>query len=743
MLWGSEATHRTAGPGAALLSLCLAASSLSAQTPEQRRALDAYRDSLAMVTDSSQLAGEETRLLGEVRRNRNDAYLHLRLGQLALRQADLSGASHYDDAASEFKSSTELAPQWPYGWYGLGLAEYALGGRGDAQADGPGLLTRDAWVRAREAFGRAAALEPGIAPRLEELARQALRARSAERAKVIRDALSRAVREAHGGQREARLLLALGRVQREMSDTAARATFLAMVQSGEDRGVGLVELGRTKLLAGDLSGASDYLEGLTSDDPGAVAEARNDFRTIATDAELADFDLRRGYARAEMVRRFWTTRDKVELHAEGSRLAEHLRRLAVVRQEFVFTGADGVERPDDRGRVFIRHGEPDDRASFSIPGVDPNESWSYRRGGTDMMLHFSARAPRDFRLIESVLDVADVRSTVSFGSPAGVPNPGPSGDQLLRSRSALAPLYRQRPTGSAVQVTEYLARERAIGRRGIQLGTGTDSYAMRFPIELDAWGELAVGGGSGSEPVVQVLFAIPGYAIEPATGTVGFVYPVRVRFMALDPAGSVVASVDTVVRVEPGDRIPANRSLLGRIAVPVRPGRLTVQAAIQYGDHAGSAFGVDSIVVPSPGAGVLALGDLLVGTRRGRLTVPLGDGSQIALAPGGVVHRSDGVDLAIEVFGLAPGGEALLSIHLAPREAGAAGTGKVVQWRPFPDGRAQARVTRLPRGDAIARWRVSLPLIKLKPGSWLMAVVATDSTGREVRREAPVEILVP
>lgn len=738
---GQAALHRTAGPWGALLSLCLAASSLSAQTPEQRRALDAYRDSLAMVTDSSLLVHEETRLLGEVRRNRNDAYLHLRLGQLALRQAELSGASHYDDAASEFKSSTELAPQWPYAWYGLGLAEYALGTRGEVQENGRGLLTRGAWMRATEAFGRAAALESAIAPRLEELARQALRARAPERATRIRDALSRGAREARGGPRESRLLLALGRVQREIGDTAARATFLAQIQTREDRGVGLVELGRTKLLAGDLTGASDYLEGLTSDEPGAVAEARNDFLTLASDAELADFDLRRGYARADMVRRFWTTRDKVELRAEGSRLAEHLRRLAVARQEFVFTGPDGVERSDDRGRVFIRHGEPDDRASFTIPGVNPNESWRYRRGGTDMVLHFSARAPRDFRLIESVLDVPDVRSTVSFGSPDGIPNPGPSGDLLLRSRSALAPLYRQRPTGGADQVMDYLARERALGRRGIQLGTGTDSYTMRFPIELDAWGEFAVGGGSGSEPVVQVLFAIPGYAIEPATGTVGFVYPVRVRFVALDSAGTVVASVDTIVRIEPGDRIPANRSLLGRIAVPVRPGRLTVQAAIQYGDHAGSAFGVDSIVVPSPGAGVLALGDLFVGTRRGRFVVPLGDGSFIALTPGGVVPRSDGVDLAIEIFGLTPGREATLAVYIASRESGA--TGPTLLWRPFPDNRAQARVTRLPGGDAIARWRVTLPLNKFKPGSWMLAVVVTDSNGQEVRREAPLTLQVP
>ncbi len=745
MQQGSKALERTVRAGVAILWMCRSASSVQAQSVDQRRALDAFRDSLASVTDSATLAAQEARLLAEARKSRNDAFLHLRLGNLALRQADVGGVSHYDDAASEFKWGAELAPQWPYAWYGLGLAELALGARAQGGPEAGAGLERDAWARAGDAFAHAAALEPGLAPRLEELARQALRARSTVRATVIRDALIRAAHEPRG-QREGRLVLALGRVQRELGDSAAGSTFAAYAAAGEDRGLGLLELGRTRLLSGDLGGQADYLEGLTSDDPGAVAEARNDFLPIASDAQLADFDLRHGIARADMVRRFWTTRDRVELRPEGSRLAEHLRRLAHARQEFVFTGDDGVERLDDRGRVFIRHGEPDDRASFTIPGVEPNESWRYRRGATDMVLHFSARhAPKDFRLIESVLDVTDVRSSVGFGAgSSSSPNQADaSSEQLLRSRSALAPLYRLRPAGRPEQVADFLARERALGRRGIQLGTQTDSYTLRFPIELNAWGDYAVGGGSGSEPAVQVLFAIPGYAIEPATGTVGFVYPVRVRFVALDTAGNIVASVDTLTRIEPGDRIAANRSLVGRIAVPLRPGRLTVQAAIQYGDQAGTAFGVDSITVPSPGSGVLALGDLLVGTRRGRLSVPLGDGTQIALQPGGVVRRSDGLDLAVEVFGLAPGAGAEVRLFVAPQEGAAVPEGELRQWRPFPDDKAVAWVTRRAGGDAIARWRVTLPLQKLKAGSWTLAVVATDSTGRGVRREAPLEVLVP
>ncbi|HEU5219554.1 MAG TPA: hypothetical protein VFU23_12920, partial [Gemmatimonadales bacterium] len=226
MYQGSEALQRSARAVAAVLLLCTGASRLPAQSVEQRRALDAFRDSLAAVTDSSVLAGQESRLLTQARKNRNDAFLHLRLGHLALRQADVGGSSHFDDAASEFKWSAELAPQWPYAWYGLGLSEFALGARAQERQDAGATLAHDAWARASEAFGRAAALEPGLASRLEELARQALRARAQARAAVVRDALLRAARDARG-QREGRLILALGRIQREMGDTGARASFAA------------------------------------------------------------------------------------------------------------------------------------------------------------------------------------------------------------------------------------------------------------------------------------------------------------------------------------------------------------------------------------------------------------------------------------------------------------------------------------------------------------------------------------
>jgi GWxTD domain-containing protein len=727
----------------ALFASCLLGSALSAQTPEQRRAIDAFRDTLQTITDSTLLQSHEERLLLAAQRTRSDAMLHLRLGQLALRQGELGGPSHFDDAASEFNWAADLAPQWPYAWFGLGLAEYALGNRlnsNRAQRPGP---AREAWSRAGQAFARAGVLEPGLAARLEELARRALREREPDKAAVIREALRRAAAELRG-PRGARLILALGRVQRETGDSGAVRSFESYLASDENRALGQLELGRALLLAGNLRGMASYLAGAAGEDPVAVAEYRADLLPIASEAELADFELRRGTARAETLHRFWLLRDRLELRQDGERLAEHLRRLLVARREFLIVTEDGNERLDDRGRIYIRHGEPGDRASFAIPGVEPNESWRYHRGGTDLVLHFVARqTPNDFKLVESVLDVATLPIELSVPAAGGAHGAADgSTEQLLRSRSALAPVYGQARSAPRDQVAAYLAEERALGRKGIQVGTRSDSYPLRFERDLDAWGSLLVAGGSGPQPAIQVVFAIPGYAIEPASGAAGFVYPVRLRFVALDLQGEVVAAIDTVTRIALGAPVPPNRSLLGRVAVPVRPGRLLSHAAVQYGEHAGTAFAVDTVAVPAPGEDELALGDLVVGAPRGKLIIPLGERAQVALSPGGVVHKSDGADVGVEIFGLEPGAQVQLKVLIAPLDS-VPRQDPVLRWRPFPDRLGEVKVTRAMGAGPIVPWHAQLPLKNLKAGSWLLAVVVTDLAGRTARREARLVVETP
>ena len=721
----------------ACLGLATAPELPAAQTADQRRAIEAYSDSLNAMGDSTVLKREEAALLAAARFNRNDPFFHLRLAYLGLRLGELGGAAHYDDAASEFRAAAQLEPRWPYAWFGLGLAEFALGAR--ASSGEQSILTQDAWSRAATAFARAASLESGFAARLEELARPGPAPRVDARAGIVREALLRA----SAGRRAPRLLLALGRVQREMGDSLALASFEAFVRASDSSALGLMELGRARLLLGRLDGLELYLHAASTDDPVAIQEFRSDLLLLATPAELADFDLRRGVSRADMVRRFWRVRDRLELREDGERLGEHLRRLAAARKEFLVSGVAGLgsERLDDRGRVYVRHGPPDERAGLNVPGLEPNESWRYRRNGGDVLLHFAARrSPTDFRLVESVLDVEAVRVQVDAGSGLGA-GVQTGTDQLMRSRAFLSPLYREPPSGDAEALSRFLAREREAGRRGIQFASGSDSYPKRFSRSLGAWGAILIAGSEQGIAPAHVVFAIPASSVESRVRGDGVEYPVRVRFVAIDDAGAVAARADTLVIVRASGPIADNRSVNGRIVVRVPPGRLVARASVEYGDSAGTVFALDTLRVPDHSSSELELGDVLLGSRPSEIPLRF-DGLTMNLAAGGAVQRSEQLDLAVEVFGLRPGTSAQVRVLLAAHEDPAGSDEASLRWRAFPEGKTSARLS-APKEGGVVRWRTLLPLGRVKAGAWLIAVEATDQSGRVVRKTAPLTVKLP
>ncbi len=117
----------------------------------------------------------------------------------------------------------------------------------------------------------------------------------------------------------------------------------------------------------------------------------DEIRTIVTPGEQAAFD--RLASPAEVQRfftEFWAKRDPMPAAPYNARLAEHYRRLHVAEVHYVFNGFRNWFRSsythderyfpptyalshdfDDRGVMFIRHGEPDD---FSI---SETPTWFY------------------------------------------------------------------------------------------------------------------------------------------------------------------------------------------------------------------------------------------------------------------------------------------------------------------------------------------------------------------------------
>jgi GWxTD domain-containing protein len=720
-------------------AVILAGSTLAAQPAPQRAALDTFRDSLAVLTDTLALQALEGELIREARTRRHDPLLHLRLGFLSLRLGDLGAVRHYDDAAAEFQWAVELQSRWPYGWFALGLAEYELGqtqGLGGRTAT---LLGRDASARATEAFKQAALADPAFAGRLELLAAQAVRRRDPDRARVVLEALRQAVAAQPPGARAPAILIALGRVEREVGHLpAALNAFETYRRLGDNRALGLLEVARTRFLLGQLEGQEAYYDGAALDDLVALAAYRADLEVIAPDSVLALFDRLRGPARAEMLRRFWSTRDRLDFRREGSRLREHYRRLATARREFsaggwslpsdpAFLSTDAVL--DDRGRLYVRHGEPDSRVTFNAIGVEPNESWHYRRAGGDLVFHFVARQDPDrFRLIESLFDVVDMRVAMQAGA-GGSATEGQrlaqeGSDQLFRSRQGLAAVYGELGTARGRRTPQAEARERALVQTSMDIGLATDSYEPRYPRDLAARLHAVATSRVADGPGAHLQIAVPGFGLEAEEFEGLSVYPMRLLFVAADPAGVVQVEVDTVLR--PATTVPVrpDRYLQVHFEVPLPAATvLAYRIGLFSGAAGGSVSPLDTIRTLPERADTPRLGDLILGAASSRMVQ---DG--VVFGPMQSISRSERLELFTEVVGLAGDGRYRASLVLRDPESG----------RPVFEESFSGRVSG-GRG-AITR---SVSLRRAPPGRFQADLIVTDGAGRTAQARQRLQVTIP
>ena len=403
---------------------------LSAQAPEQRAELERFRDSLGRDLGFGRAPGRSSGgLIDLAKADRSNALVHLRLGFLSLRLGELGGQAHYDDAASEFQWAIDLQPTWPYAWYGMGLAEYGVGDSQISFVTGlKTMLGKDALTRSAMAFAKSAEVDPSFV-RGPGGALQ-YRAPAAGEHQARRGARRPAARGSTSAGHDPQVLLARGRVEREVGDgDSALAAFHGYLRAWRRAGAWASSRSRARCsCSGRFDGVQPVLRGrgvrrLRRRSPATAA----DLATIASDSVLKEFDHASGAQRVPPIcKQFWTERDRTELRGDGERLREHYRRLFYARKNFQLTSLnrhyDIVERYrsgsrdfDDRGVIYIRHGEPTSRATYAAPGLEPNESWRYSRPDGDLIFHFVAREDvQDFKLVESLFDVLGFSQAIAL-----------------------------------------------------------------------------------------------------------------------------------------------------------------------------------------------------------------------------------------------------------------------------------------------------------------------------------------
>jgi GWxTD domain-containing protein len=732
-----------------------------AQAPSDRSNIEALRDSLSLVTDSVALSRLELATIEVAKQNRDDPLIHLRLGFIAYRLGELTkNKSHYDDAAGEFEWAGELRPDWPYPWYGQGLAELALGEHTAIAIENlRQMLGQDYLSKAAKAFARATEADPSFASAVVDLANTALTQRIRPRLDVALAAVRLAAASPAGRLPDVQLVR--GRVERAAGENdSAAAAFRTYVDLAGDSGIGYFELARTAYLArrpGD--GWTAYFNGArAARSPEAVALYRLDLSWIADSAELGAFDLRTSPGeRAEWLNTFWSKRDAADARDVGERLAEHYRRWAHARREFRLVSRhrhyDVTERYrssqlefDDRGIIYMRHGEPDRRARYVHPDVEANESWLYQRPSGDLIFHFVARDDvNDFKLVESLVDVLGFSRAVRASSTMDG-----QVSELYTSRQNFGALYgrianSQRPVGNE------LATERAQGRRDIVVGTTSDSYTRHFDLPMavvasafvtGAGAGVGVGSGDSAGQLLHVVFAIPGERLSgvPAEAAGGLRYALQFRVIVADSTGAVVAQHDTLRVFAARQPVRHPDYLTGRLALPVPAGQFVYRLLVATPDGGAGDLVTGAARIDTLAPDRFAVSDVVVGREGSGLVWYTPAGDTVRLNPLQRFPQGSGVNLYYEIYGLARGAAYHTVVRLE-REGGRSLFGAI--GRLFGGGRSpvllefdapsDGRVTRVQRG---------IELRDVAKGTYRLVVTISDpATGASITRTERFQVV--
>jgi GWxTD domain-containing protein len=731
------------GIGLALFAVPVA----RAQSPDDRELLARFRDSVNALNDSTALVQLEQRLIAVAKADRENAMHHMRLGFVAVRLGDLGSRSRYDDGAGEFEWATELQPTWPWAWYGLGIAEDRVGDSEVSLVQGlQAMFGKDHLSRAANAYARSIQADPAFVRGLVELAATALRQRINIKVALAREALRQAATTSAAANPE--VLLYRGRVEREVGDIdSALVAFQGYLTYGGNRGLGELELARTQFLRGSLAGQRAYYDGAKSDDSTAVSEYRSDLALVATDSALNEFDVNKGERRVAFLKRFWSQRDRAALLADGERLREHYRRVFYARKNFQLVSTrrhyDIVERfrsgsqdYDDRGVIYIRHGEPTQRARYDAPGVPLNESWHYERASGDLTFHFLAREDvQDYKLVESLFDVLGFSGAISLRGDRDNLATGGLANELLRTREKFSPVYTRLMVAGTAGSQQYFTEERAQGRRSITVGTRSDSYELTYARRLKLETDVVVAGhDSGGGSLLHVSYAIPGTALHEVTTDRGLLYPVRLRLSVLDRTGRPVASIDTTKYALAREPVPPNQHLVGQLRVPVIPGHLVYRLAVEQGDDNGVILAADTITAGDFSGERFELSGLVLGSRDANLTWRPSPGDTVWFNPLGRYARTGGMELYYEVYGLPAGMALRTEVHVTKHGSGGFlglfGSKKPAIRLSFED-QTEGRET---------RFRRSVSLERLSPGRYWIEVTVKDAAGANRRSRAAFEV---
>ncbi len=605
-----------------------AAAAAAAQQPAMFRAhpdFAALRDSLNMVSDTVALRHRALARSSDAATLVEQGFAGLRLFALTHRSDDAKRArAAFDDA-------TRSDPANAWAWYGLGLS-WADGP--ERHAATPALVTRRALAeafgfdpasRAVHALHHALELDPALTGAAQTLVPLALEKRSQSALAAAAGSLARAEEE---GRFETAALVALARAEDALGDhqsaveAARRAATNASAANAADTRYTLSTVLFGNAL--DDEGARAWFDAIDGLSPALAARYATDLEPLFEDWEherwqAGDLDAHRAF-----LRNFWTERAALGGVSVPARLGDHYRRLAGARARFPRNRKWGappsnallLKRPDlpfdDRGLIYVRHGEPWDIIRTPKLGAPPTESWVYRtpEGGFSV-LHFDNYASAE-------------RSPFAAGDPQASDADGEMGDAyneyMLMYNLPCDPAW----AGDRMRYDRRLALMRcnefdrrsisAEVRRDARLALRTDSDRPLFSRELPFAYDLYTFRGQQGLTDVTAALLLRGGSIAPEPGRDSVAWSLDVSFILADTVRDRVSRRDTTLTTRTASTLTDAEWLRAHITMPVTPAdavaeRLVVRESADPGH--GQIYG-RALDVPDYSRKELQLSDIVL-----------------------------------------------------------------------------------------------------------------------------------
>ncbi|HPF62003.1 MAG: hypothetical protein KC544_11475 [Gemmatimonadetes bacterium] len=753
----------------ALVASACTTATLSAQAPDLRAEMRAWRDSLAVREDADSLRALRRMALAAADSSGGASRAVWRLALVELRLGEVTGsATMHEAAAQALRGVVEDHPEWSLAW-----GSYALADLHHARTGGAfgytlqEMLGRDPAAGHVADFVRSTGADSAEADGLLRLAEWAMDTDD----RVVREIAVRAFRGAGTAAMVADPVVAIwrGRLERLAGDkdSALAAIEFAARAHPDDPAVRRMQA-ILRFVYGHGDGAGPWYHGLERADSATLHAYRLDLDGVVPDSVFARVAATRGAPRAEIMQAFWAAQDADGLPTGPDRLAEHYRRLDFSRRFYVRQSVVTAYRDarrallrdtlpatalDARGEIMMRHGSPDIRSSIGnsggpdvertlgIIGMPPNESWRYTRRGTDTLLfHFYVPwQEEDYVAAESLLDILAATRQFNMFRPASErPLDGDSArvtvktygaelvsgvaQELLQSRMSTSSLYTDMLNRGKGGADSLQALERTIGRAAL---AEPPSYTLGFELELDAAIDILALGSDRRGPLLQVAFAIPGQNLTPRRIRTGVVYPVRMRAAVLDPAGRVVLQVDTTRAFVTGRALLPGQHLLGQLGLRVPPGDYRVRVALEA-DRRGTLSPSTRVSVPDPAAGQPTLSDLSIGVRSVGIAWRAPTADTAWTQPLHRFSRDERMQLYFEVGGMAADTRYTIDLAIDRRGDDAVGCradGGMLTLRT--EGRASG---------AIDRVQQEVSLQRLDRGEYTLAVTLTTADGQRTQR---------